>query len=53
MTQEELDKLAAQRTIDRKVSLTKTEECTVYNRWDNLWEESDADLRKRILEMKK
>ena len=32
----------------RKVSTEKTDECTVWDSWDELWMESDEDFRERI-----
>jgi len=42
-----LEELAANPGITRKVSLEKTEECPNWNSFEQLWEESDAQFRKR------
>lgn len=45
-----LDEIMSEPRIFRKVSNDKTEECPIWNEYDQLWEESDAQLRERIKE---
>lgn len=45
---ETLDAFVKPPAIHRKVSATETAECTVYDAFERVWIESDADLRKRI-----
>ena len=47
---QELEEIAKKKSFTRKVSVSKTEECTVWNRYVALWEESDEHLRNRIKE---
>ncbi|MFI5342833.1 MAG: hypothetical protein ACHQUC_01295 [Chlamydiales bacterium] len=35
-------------SISRKVSSEKTDECPIWSEWDQIWMESDEQLRKRI-----
>jgi hypothetical protein len=44
---ERLDQIATQPCIIRKYSPEQSEECPIYNPYDDLWEESDAQLRER------
>lgn len=45
-----LDEISTLPVAIRKVSTVKTKECTVFNRFENLWMESDKDFAKRIRE---
>lgn len=46
--QEKLDELCQGSRFYRKVNTFQTEECPIYNSWEDLWEESDEQLRNRM-----
>ena len=45
-----IDELVNINSICRKVSSEKTDECPIFDSDENIWKESDNDLRKRIKE---
>ena len=47
---DKLDSLAREPRLYRKFSVAETKECPVYNSFEDLWMESDAQLRERIKE---
>jgi hypothetical protein len=48
--EKKLDEIMQSKAIARKVSATQTEECPIWSAFDELWIESDAQLRKRLKE---
>lgn len=45
---EKLDELISRPQIHRKVSIDKTDECPIWDPYEQLWKESDAKLRELL-----
>lgn len=48
----QLDELASRPLIVRKISIVKTDECPIWNPFEQIWEESDNQLRDRLIHKK-